>query len=847
METLELREIISKDWRTDDYIKKQLLCNKLKYSNDLSRFRILDYNINDYDGIAEEKYIKDDKENTIYLKTYLNKNKELVDLVQQQCEIKFEINAAKEKISCQLIYFYHRDADKEELRRKKAIILETFSYEEFRNLVMHVGYDDFENYGDYKNYFTEIYKSGFLKARSAEELKFLYTHTPEFIFKRMALQDETIFGHLLALTKLDDTGIFSGWEDGSSALVNVLKTFSSHHFLLEKFKSDPELCNRIYFNLDGFSELEGEMKSNRIIFATFLMEGCLLSENRPKTGAPTFKIGNEYKVNTEVFGLSGDLLGFGKSNEKTFFLQQQKEVVKRVLIVPKEGDPNATELTTEDSDEGAEFYPLEMVYFIEQRQSETHNEAYQKDAVVMMVPAIYVKALADAEKWEDINETIRIVADMFGIVFGIGALALSGNPYVLLAAAADLSLALPDLTIQVFREEIAKLPGGEEFLRQWDLIYNVVGSVVAVPQLAVGLSQIVAAFYKSCLTLLKSSVKVAENVRQGLRASAISVFLDLNSGAFQRKDLRLFSPTEWVIPSAGFFSKTSECDALIQNGAFFMELDAAAIMESIKKGNGINPDIIGSISSNRKFALVYKGEIVAQGSRYDKTYQKVLQDIRKVSYSSEEVGRVLESLFNRRRIVSVEEGVELGMTPGKGIKMGYRLIDEFGNYAGELIRAQEKGDKLTYSLSVRGKAQKLNCFTRLLDEKSAQANRLPVYGNERMLMGDFNIPIAITDKYSGLGDLVLSDAMAFYQTNKKFGQLDGVIGWWKKATMYDDYGGQSINLTKFWEARAAGKSIEEAALSTFTGSKMKAKGFGKVRYEIDNIEEDQVIINFLKK
>jgi len=124
----------------------------------------------------------------------------------------------------------------------------------------------------------------------------------------------------------------------------------------------------------------------------------------------------------------------------------------------------------------------------------------------------------------------------------------------------------------------------------------------------------------------------------------LSLFLDLNSGVFQRKDLRVFSPTEWVIPSAGFFSKTSECDALVQNGAFFMELDAAAIMESIGRKGGINPDAIGSISSNRRFALVYKGEIVTQGSRYDKAYQKVLQDIRKVSYSSEKVGEILDEL-----------------------------------------------------------------------------------------------------------------------------------------------------------------------------------------------------------
>ncbi|WP_080777475.1 hypothetical protein [Chryseobacterium phocaeense] len=627
METLELREIISKDWRTDGYIKKQLLCNKLKYNNDLSRFRILDYNINDYDKIAEEKYIKDDKENIIHLNTYLNKNKELVDLVQQQCEIKFEINAAEEKISCQLIYFYHRDADKEELRRKKAIILETFSYKDFRNLVMYVGYDDFENYPEYKNYFTEIFKSGFLKAKSADELKFLYTHTPEFILREMALDNEIVFGHLLALTKLDDTGIFSGWKDGSSALVNVLKAFPDHIFLLNKFRKSPELCNRIYFNLDGASEFDGEMKSNRIIFSTILMQYCLFSHNRPKSGAPTFRIGNEYKVNTEVFGLSGDLLGFGKSDEKTFFLQQQKEVVKRVLIVPKEADPNAAEMTTEDLDEGAEFYPLEMVYFIEQRQSETYNEAEQEGAVVMMVPAIYVKALADAEKWEDINETIRIVADMFGIVFGIGALALSGNPYVLLVAAADLSLALPDLTIQVFREEIAKLPGGEEFLRQWDLIYQVVGSAVALPQLAVGLSQAVAAFYRGCLSMLKLP-QTAEKVRQGLRAMAISVFLDINSGRFERSQLKFLQTSEWVIPSGGFFDSIS--------GIRLENVSAAFIEIANETGK----------ASKQEYMLIYRGLPVAKGNKYIKPYSDLIQKIKQASYSEEKLTNVLEETLD---------------------------------------------------------------------------------------------------------------------------------------------------------------------------------------------------------
>ena len=79
--------------------------------------------------------------------------------------------------------------------------------------------------------------------------------------------------------------------------------------------------------------------------------------------------------------------------------------------------------------------------------------------------------------------------------------------------------------------------------------------------------------------------------------------------------------------------------------AFFMELDAASIMESINKGNGINPDVIGAISPKRNFALVYKGEIVAQGNRYDKIYQKALIDLKKGSYNIKIVGGILEDLY----------------------------------------------------------------------------------------------------------------------------------------------------------------------------------------------------------
>lgn len=91
-----------------------------------------------------------------------------------------------------------------------------------------------------------------------------------------------------------------------------------------------------------------------------------------------------------------------------------------------------------------------------------------------------------------------------------------------------------------------------------------------------------------------------------------------------------------------FVLKTSECDTLIQKGAFLLQPDVAAIMESIGRKGGVNPDVIGSISSNRRFALIYKGEIIAQGSRYDRAYQEILANLKKVSYDAEKVKNILE-------------------------------------------------------------------------------------------------------------------------------------------------------------------------------------------------------------
>lgn len=764
MDILQSPQKILEEWRTDDFINKQYLCYELRRQNYFSNHYILDYNVDNYDWHAEQSSVSDREENTIRLKTYLNKNKELVDLVRMQTEVEFDIDLTKKKLHFRLKYYFHRNTNTESLRRKKAIVLETFSYEEFKNLVQYVGYGDFEKDSsfDYLGYFSKIYEFYFKQASTPEQLIFLYTNTPDFVFERMALDDEKVMQHLITLTEYDDNGFFSGWKDGSSALVNVFKA-SSPGYIMNRFRKEPELCNRIYYNLDGISYADGNPQSNRIIFAGIMRS--FAQNHKIKEDAPIFKIKKGYRVNTKVTELSGKVLGlFGLSDEETFFLQQQQE--QYIEVENYETDDlgvstNAKSITQKtiykDLDEGRQFLPLEMVYF---------EKEFDGVTMITKVPAIYVKALADAEKWAIINDRLRIVADIAAIILGVGTLATTGNPYLLLAAAADLSLAIPDLTIQTFREEIKKLPGGEQFLKDWDLIYGIGGAIVAAPQLIVS-------FYRGIFVLLP---KAAKNVQQGLKASAISVFLDLNSEAFQRQDLRLFQKTEWVIPSGGFFSKTVECDALVQNGAFFMELDAANTLGQIEKG--INPDIIGAISPSRKFALIYQGEIVAQGSRYDKVYQKTLMDLRRASYDVKKVGEILEDLI-------------------KQIKIN-KIIEEDG---WAVIRGVENE----------------NVAKAWLDSD-----------------GEFNI--SIVTKNTSLeknGRKIFKNLFNFI--NNEYDEIFKIRGTWRASKKIGD------NLYSFNEFIKAGMTPENAAKRTFTGKMANELGFTNVKIEDTTIKNSDGI------
>ncbi|MEN4759538.1 hypothetical protein ABEG63_04285 [Chryseobacterium sp. C39-AII1] len=629
------------DWETDEYINLELLIIKIKSSNSGLHDYQFSYNQKDLKTNFSQKSIKYDKDGFIRLKVYRNPKIGNVSIKWNDVRVTQEIDLSQKKIFYRLHFYYANTTE-------TAFVLETIYYQEFRNLNILLNYGDIDKYEADYNYFLSNFAHLLQNESTPHRLKFLYENIPDTIIVNLSnfLDSNTIFGHIQNLTDFDDdSGIFSGWRDGSSALVNALKCLD-HIYLINQFKKDPNLCNRIYFNLDGASEMDGKMESNKIIFATILMQYCNFSHNRPDEKSATFRIGKNYNVNTKLTELGGDFLTFGKSDENTFFLQQQQEYILEEenyetddLGISTGAKQKTTKKITKNLDEGNQYFPLDMVFFIDENNPTIDKETGQEhEAQPFAVPAIYIKALADAENLQNLSNTIRIVADMVGVILGVGTLLFTGNPYIALAAAADLFLSGMDLTIQTFRSEIAKLPGGEQFLKDWDLIYDKGGLILAAPQ-------IIVSFYKGLLSLF---TKASTKVKQGLQALAISTFIEFHPGAFQRKDLRLFQPTEWVIPSAGFFKSTKECDALIQNGAFFIEMKVATITENINKGKSVNPYIIDAVNPNKTFALIYNGELVIQGKQSDKLYRKALMELKKASFDIAKVKDVLDQLLNSK-------------------------------------------------------------------------------------------------------------------------------------------------------------------------------------------------------
>ena len=569
------------DWETDEYVNLDKLIGNIRlFKNEYGNFQ-LSYNIKDFKSNSQNKSISDGK-NNIRLKVYRNRKVGNVSLKIGDVVISQQIDAPKQKIYYRLTFHY---ADSDE----RAFILETYSYQEFDNLNRFLNFKNLEDISAAKAYFLEIFANALRNESDAVRLKFIYKNIPDDILSNLftVINNETLFNHLAILTKYDKDGIFSWLKDGSPAVIQIFKALKNSQNILDYYRKFPEKLNTIYYNLDGNSEYEGQQLSNRKILANILLILTMFSKAETKTDK-TFTIGRGYKINTKLSEL-GSVFGLGNSDSSTFFLQQQKEetTVKTTYNrdefgVQDKNPTTTTDVKTVDADQGAQYHPLDMVYL---------KDLSGEKETTYLVPAIYLKALADAEEWEVVMQNIRIAADLVAVVIGVLTLP-TGNPYFLLLAIADISLAGVDLTIQAFKDEIIKYEGGAEFLETWEQIYTVGGFAIA------GLT-LVGGFYIGAARLL---TKIADgSAKTYLKTLILKAVLETNITNFQKNTLKVLEPQE-IFLGSGYKAMGEE---MSKNGVIFLSGQKEGMFAE-------------------SYAAMYKGEVIEEFSKAEmqKFYKK---------------------------------------------------------------------------------------------------------------------------------------------------------------------------------------------------------------------------------
>ncbi|MDB5226203.1 MAG: hypothetical protein JWN78_396 [Bacteroidota bacterium] len=353
--------------------------------------------------------------------------------------------------------------------RFDAIILKSTSIEDIQRFYKFIrGAADTEAI---KKNIVSRFNDFFKKANgNAAQLKYLYEQAPDFVL--LARDKEALWNDLLLLINYDDKGTFSFLKDASTPVIKILQGIDDLGFLYDKFsdnsgKTDKngnemgaKLIKRIYEDLNGESEYEGSVTSNKIVFTSVLTTICWANFDKLAFSGATFRVGKDdsevdYKVDSnlreskdrypdQIFLRQGYI---GPYDGRTFYMHEYKE----------------------------NYDPLEMVTLI------TYDEEYNE--IPVLVSAIYLKAIADQEEWKRIMFYVRVGFDIILAAVSIATL-VTGPQFLLFAISlVDFGLATKDIQMAMDESELMKTPSGREYVKTWNKIYMLGGIATAAPLL----------------------------------------------------------------------------------------------------------------------------------------------------------------------------------------------------------------------------------------------------------------------------------------------------------------------------------------------------------------------------
>lgn len=506
----------------------------------------------------------------------------------------------------------------------EAIIIKTENFEDLLAISKALNKEVYV-YNKIKELFIELINT----TKDNSELVYIYEIFPNFIIddiKRSAtIKQELLFEHLNKVVDYDDKGFFSGFKDGSSAFITLLRLMGDSEFLYSEFINNPEFIKRIYKNLDGYSLYEGQNISNKIIFSQLL--AALFATNGNKglnQREETFYYGQGYKFNGDVFSL------FSNEKDDEFYLQQLKEVTKVVMktypdeLLKYSERIEVEEKSFESFDKGAMYHPLDLVYLVDTSVS---------DKISFPIPAIVIKALSDEKEIQEIEKGIRIGFDILAIVIGVVVVATTGNPLIATLAIADIALATTDIGVLAIREQLLKTDGGKEFLETWETIYIAGSLITAGPAVLSTLFKIGNGILKGGTVLLESGYELAlvatknAKIANFIRSCMLKILLEINIANFTKNTVKDILFSEEALAGNGIKFNPAGVTRLQNEGVIFI------------KGIGFDNKSIG-------LAVIYKGEAIASG-----TAKEVRATLKEVwTAKSAKLIEVLEEMFKLKHI-----------------------------------------------------------------------------------------------------------------------------------------------------------------------------------------------------
>jgi hypothetical protein len=533
---------------------------------------------------------KEGKKVQAQLSGVLNKRKDYLEYnIDQQWAFNINILPEKEIFDLELNFFYqdtfkfrqYGNSSFESNSKYVAICLQSASLLDFLELVRFVLDDkDTRSSKAVESSIARTYANAIIAATDGFELNFLYGNAPEFVLSSLSqyIDKDSFFTHLLQLKARDESKWF---KDTSGAIINVLKSIGDAKFIYQKFIANPVLLKEFFFNLDGESPIESQMMPNKLVFASFMAGLCRYNgfKGFEMGNLPRFTIGNGYYVISEIDPDDDPY-------PSCYLLKQQGTVVGGFTAnnSPFDFGPPVSMPIDKPIDlaPSGNYEPFEPVLFV---------DATAKDKTPMLVPAIYVKALSHLQQVKELQQNIRIGADILGIVLGIVSLG-AASPLLAILGGLDIALTTADLVVAFKEDELMKTQDGQDFLKKWNEIALIGGIATAGPLLV-----------RSTFSLgakLISQVTLA-GTRNFLMACLTKMVLEMNIARFAKNTLKVVDIKDIFLS----FPYLTYAKQLFEAGLIFVEGELT--------------------TGKRAFGALYKGELIAVGTKENlvKTFDKI--------------------------------------------------------------------------------------------------------------------------------------------------------------------------------------------------------------------------------